>query len=390
MAAKDGGSEGQGVVSHHGGVKMKSYSSSLCSESLADIVSHNANVKNGWIVLESAVTEEKANASSPSSISVRRNVVADLNGENERMYLSFGINWFDNDKGKGVLKVNLCLLQMEEEELQENEGCFPLVLDSDEDEALIQHNYMNETIPGSAVIVHLQVKENETRLGNVQTIDIDMQGKEFSRLCHGSTQFSINEKQLLLTTAKAEAKIYGSSSNESRYSKLAKYRFWHEQTGAAMEIRSPLMPILQWTKAGDFTFSFRPPSSSSSSLESEAIISRWGSAKTKAKSSKKASFFLDSDTSSGDEMQDEYEEDGFIVCGDGDVNSSEDEKYGQNEQKGGESDSDRDNGNVNYNNDQRSDEDSEESINIKQRHSKKMRTNSRPRLFLELEDSEDE
>ena len=423
------------------GGKMKSYSSSLCSESMEDIVSHNVNVKNSWVELEleSTVTETTAGALSLSSISVRRNVVADVNDEIKRMYLSFGIKRFGYDNVKGVLKLDLCLLQMEEDELHEDRGYFPLLLDSDKDEALIRHNYMNDTIAGRAVIVHFQMKENESEglgLGHVQTFDM----REPSFPFHGSTKFSINEKQLLLTAAKAEAKNR-SNSNEARwYSKSAKYCFWHEQTGAVMEIRSPLMPILQWTEAGDFTFGYRPPSSLSlaseliptatasgspccnkngisSCMSSSSSSSKrgrdWGSAKAKAKakSSKKASFALDSDTSDDDGMQDQYEEDGFIVFGHKD--SSEDETDGQEPEKEGNdnssvckesksksernkllmfgggsgSGSDHDNGdaNDNNNNDQASDEDSEEYTNIKQ-HSKRLRTNRR--IFES--DSEDE
>ena len=443
------GSEGRGDVSRLGfdaGGKMKSYSSSLCLESLEDIVSHNVNVKNGWaaLELESAVTETTAGALSLSSISVRRNVVADVNDEIERMYLSFGIKWFEYDNVKGVLKLDLCLLQMEEDELHEDGGYFPLVLDSDKDEALIRRNHMNDMIAGKAVIVHFQMKENESEglgLGHVQTFDMR---ESSSFLSHGSTKFSINEKQLLLTAAKAEAKNRN-NSNEARFSKLAKYCFWNEQTGAAMEIRSFLMPILQWREAGDFTFDYRRPSSlslaseliptgtasgtpccnknglsscmSSSSSSSSSSSNRerdWGSAKAKAKSSKKnTSFFLDSDTSTSDNdgKQDQYdEEDSFIVPGDEDI--SEDETDGQGPEKegnsackesksksewnckflmfGGGSGSDHDNGDVNDNNnndnDPASDEDSEEYTNTKQRHSKRLRTN---RLIFES-DSEDE
>ena len=445
------GSEGRGDVSRLGfdaGGKMKSYSSSLCLESLEDIVSHNVNVKNGWaaLELESAVTETTAGALSLSSISVRRNVVADVNDEIERMYLSFGIKWFEYDNVKGVLKLDLCLLQMEEDELHEDGGYFPLVLDSDKDEALIRRNHMNDMIAGKAVIVHFQMKENESEglgLGHVQTFDMR---ESSSFLSHGSTQFSINEKQLLLTAAKAEAKNRN-NSNEARFSKSAKYCFWHEQTGALLEIRSPLMPILQWTEAGDFTFGYRPPSSlslaseliptgtasgtpccnknglsscmSSSSSSSSSSSNRerdWGSAKAKAKaksSKKNTSFFLDSDTSTSDNdgKQDQYdEEDSFIVPGDEDI--SEDETDGQGPEKegnsackesksksewnckflmfGGGSGSDHDNGDVNDNNnndnDPASDEDSEEYTNTKQRHSKRLRTN---RLIFES-DSEDE
>ena len=69
MSVKFSGREGRGDVSRLGfdaGGKKKSYSSSLCSESLEDIVSHDVNVKNGWVALElesaPAVTETTAGA----------------------------------------------------------------------------------------------------------------------------------------------------------------------------------------------------------------------------------------------------------------------------------------------------------------------------------------
>lgn len=48
--------------------------------------------------------------------------------------------------------------------------------------------------------------------------------------------------------------------------------------------------------------------------------------KSKAKGFKKASFALDSDTSDDDGMQDEYEDDGFIVFGDEESSEDESEK----------------------------------------------------------------
>ena len=411
-------------------VKEKAYSSRLCLESMKDIVSQNINVENGWVVLESA--------DALSSITVRRNVVTDVNYEIERMYLSLGIESFGYDKVKEVLKVNLYLLQMEEEELHENGGCFPLLLNFDKDESLIQHNYMNETISGRGVIVHLQMKVNELEgLGNFHTMD--MQKSSIHR--HGSTKFSINEKQLLLTAAKAEAKNR-SNSSEARYSKLAKYCFWHEQTGAVMEIRSPMMPILHWTKTGDFKFDCRPPSSLSLALASESIptaecpssckhsvhdssidcgsSSRRELAKAKVQSSKTTSFFLDSDTSDDDGMQDHYEEDSFIVSGDVDSSESEDEKGPEPEKEGNDIsefcdicnegreegssnlkceyesegeclDHDIGIGNANDNNVQQSQSSDEDEESIKQHHSKRLRKN--PLLFLESDsdsDSEDD
>eukprot|EP00986_Skeletonema_menzelii_P013167 scaffold7494_cov210-Skeletonema_menzelii.AAC.1 len=68
----------------------KAYSSELCFESMKDIVSKNINVENGWVVLESKDTL--------SSISVRRNVVTDMNDETEQLYLSLGIESFGYDE----------------------------------------------------------------------------------------------------------------------------------------------------------------------------------------------------------------------------------------------------------------------------------------------------
>ena len=249
---------------------------------------------------------------------------------------------------------------MEEEELHENGGRFPLLLESDEDESLSKHNHMNEVISVSSEIVHMIMKTKGKELLSVQSVSsevvnahtqmktrgteqedfdsdtshtFEMQNDSFSLtwLCHGSTTFVVNEKQLLLKAAKE------SSTNEARYSKLVKHNFLHELTGAAMEIRSPSMPILQQTKAGDLTF-YLPPSAASeqysktSSLISPACTNGIYNAcktnignisskdrdslKAKSKGRKMASFALDSDTSDDDGMQDEYVDDGFIVFGD--------------------------------------------------------------------------
>ena len=392
----------------------KAYSSELCFESMKDIVSKNINVENGWVVLESKDTL--------SSISVRRNVVTDINDETEQLYLSLGIESFGYDEVKGVLKVNLYLLQMEEEEIHENGGCFPLLLNLDKDESLLQHNYMNETISGRGVIVHLQKQVNELEgLCNIQTFD--MQKSSIHR--HGSTKFSLNEKQLLLTAGRAEVKMKnGSSLNEARYFKLAKYSFWHKQTGAVMEIRSPMMPILHWTKTGNLTFDSHPPSSfslssgsiptadcssgckrSGSVLESSIDCSNsssGGLTKAKRKSSKTTSFFLDSDTSDDDGMQDYYEEDSFLVSGDVDSSESEAESKICNEGEGEEegssyikckSDSEEeclnhDRRNANDNNDNvLESQSSDEEESIKQKHSNHLRKN--PLLFLDSDSDSD-
>ena len=332
------------------------FSSQLNPESIQDMAANEIDFELGWVPVS------VSSSISLNSISIRRNIVR---GNDQRMYLSFGLEQGEGDGGgcgydadKGVLKVNMRLLQMEEEELRENGGCFPLLLES-EDEPLTQHNHMNDEVLGRAVVVHLHYNKESKEDPKVQTFLIDLH--ESSLLRHGPGKFSINERQLLLNAVNVYTKNRGSTNDVAKYSKLSKYYFLNECTGAEIEIRSPSMPILQRTKKGDLTFC-QPPTpaltstkrrsfeylndrtsiflcsttansdsvssskfhigGSSSSSSSSGGNDR-DSAKLKAKSYKKASFALDSDTSDDDGMQDEYEDDGFIVFGD--VDSSEDE-----------------------------------------------------------------
>ncbi len=317
-------------------------------------------------------------------ISIRRNIVRD---NDERVYLSFGIDQGGGDDcgydaDKGVLKVNMRLLQMEEEELHETGGCFPLILASG-DESLMQHTHINEGVLGKAVIVHMHYNKEskeDPRLKpkpkvQVQTFLIDLH--ESSLFRHGPTKFSINERQLLLNAVKVYAKNRGSRNDGAWYSKLYKYHFLSEHTGAEIEIRPPSMPpiLLQANSdEGDLAcYNLTPALSSTNTKrrsfehlnnrstsnflysptkangDGDGVVTTttitsnysddnndisWGRgrgrrdsakprANAKTKRCKKASFALDSDTSDDDGNQDEYEDDGFIVFGD--VESSEDE-----------------------------------------------------------------
>ncbi|KAL7490785.1 hypothetical protein ACHAWT_000565 [Skeletonema menzelii] len=349
------------------------FSSQLSPESIQDMAANDIDFELGWVTVSSSI--------SLNSISIRRNIVR---GNDQRMYQSFGLEQGEGDGGgcgydedKGVLKVNMRLLQMEEEELRENGGCFPLLLKS-EDEPLTQHNHMNDEVLGRAVVVHLHYNKESKEDPKVQTFLIDLH--ESSLLRHGPGKFSINEQQLLLNALNVYTKNRGSTNDVAKYSKLSKYYFLNECTGAEIEIRSPSMPILQRTKKGDLAF-YQPPTPAltstkrrsfdylndrtsnfvcSTTANSDSVSSSQfhiggssssrgkdrDSAKLKAKSYKKASFALDSDTSDDDGMQDEYEDDGFIVFGD--VDSSEDESESRRPESEERGDS-VDNVNDNYN-----------------------------------------
>jgi hypothetical protein len=305
-----GGNGSQCQYNHHGiDGGVEEYPSALSNESILDMLVQNINVRHGWMKIELGVSEGET--SSSTSIAVRRNIVADvIDGQ---MYLSLGIKGCRYDKG--LLEVDVCLLQMEEDELEENGGCFPLLLES-EDESLQQFVDMEE-ISGKAAIVHIQGTTPKQVL-KIWIIDFQK-----SVLHHGSAKFSMNEEELLLKAAKT--KIRSIANNEAGYLKLVKYLFRHEKTGAKMELRSPLMPILNCRSTSVIPGNVSSTCNGGSSSQSSRGKGK-GSAKAKAKpkSNKKASFALDSDTSDDDGMQDEYEEDGFIVFGD--VDSSEDEE----------------------------------------------------------------
>lgn len=418
--------EDQGTAHH----KYSSFSS-LESESMNDMVAQNAKAKHGWVKLGIAVADAGAETDATSSnhfdsISVRRNIVVAGSDDNfdERMYLSLGIRLCGFDMDKGLLKVDVSLLQMEEDELDENGGHFPLLLESDEDESLTKHNHLNETISVRAEIVNMRMRiedKEQERIGTSQTFDLQDDSSTLSWLHHGSTRFFINEKQLLLNAAK------GSSINEARYSKLVKYYFWHEQTGAEMEIRSPSMPILKQTKAGDFTFYLIPLETSESIISSSlspactngicdahtksnigGVSSKDSppTLKAKIKSSQIASFALDSDTSDDDGLQDEYVDDGFIVFGDvPDESESEPEdndpdtkfnhnvceapKWDCNKKKKNNAVGNGGNANNTDNNDDKSSKEDSEEIMIQQQHSKRIRTNPRPQLLFQSESESD-
>lgn len=343
VGVSEGEDQGQGVTHTHTGNYLD-FSSHICPESINDMIANNPKFELGWLPVSLG----------SSSILIRRNIIRD-NDDDERAYLSFGIDQGGGDDcgynaDKGVLKVNMRLLQMEEDELREAGGCFPLLLASG-DESLAQHTHMNEGVLGKAAIVHLHY--NKESKGDpkskpkvqLQTFTIDLH--ESSLLRHGPTKFSINERQLLLNAAKVYAKNRdrGNKNDGAWYSKLSKYYFLSEHTGAELEIRSPSMPILLRrfkTDGDDFvhlnnrttTSNFLSPTkadgdgvvtvtSNSSWVGVEGGDSAKPRVKAKTKSCKKASFALDSDTSDDDGNQDEYEDDGFIVFGD--EESSEDE-----------------------------------------------------------------
>lgn len=338
--------EDQGVMH---AVNYLDFSSHICPESIKDMIANDPKFELGWlpVSLGSVVTEmEDLSSKISHSILIRRNIIRD-NDDDERVYLSFGIDQGGGDDcgydaDKGVLKVNLRLLQMEEDELRETGGCFPLLLAS-RDESLTQHTHINEGVLAKAAIVHLHYSKESKEdpkpkpKVQVQTFLIDLH--EPSLLRHGPTKFSINERQLLLNAAKVYAKDRdrGNKNDGDWYSKLSKYYFLSEHTGAEIEIRSPSMPILlRRTKTFEHlnnrTSTSNFLSLTSTKADGDGVNSWIGSeggnsakprVKAKTKSCKKASFALDSDTSDDDGNQDEYEDDGFIVFGD--EESSEDE-----------------------------------------------------------------
>ena len=296
-----GGNEGQYQYTYHG--------FDLTKESVPDMLAQNNSVRHGWSMLEA----EKSSSTS-IAIAVRRNIVADAS--DSQMYLSLGIKGCIYNEDEGLLEVDMCLLQMEEDELEDNGGCFPLLLES-KDESLQQDVNMGGQISGKVAIVHMQGTAACNQDWNVQTIEFQK-----SALLQGSAKFSMNEEELLLTAAKAKYNR-SSASNGASYLKLVKYLFRHEKTGAEMELRSPLTPILNSrgtivTHDGNLSSPCIHISGSGSSSRGK------GNSNSKANGNKKASFALDSDTSDDDGGQDEYEDDGFIVFGD--VDSSEDEE----------------------------------------------------------------
>ena len=306
------------------------YSSDLSKESICDMVAAQNIIRHGWAQLGLSVTVTKSETSPTStsvsipSISVRRNIVADAN--DDQMYLSFAIKHSGYNQDKGILDVDMCLLEMEEDEVEDYGGQFPLSLESG-DESLLQ--CISTEISGRAVIVHIQ---NKASANGVKEVKVEEKVQTFlleSTLIGGSATFSINEKAVLSMAAKAK----GNSEARTRtsLSKLVKYVFCHIPTGATMEIRSPLMPILQWQwkkMKGQSHLSFfagNSPMSASTDSKKRAksngvathpSISNNVDVEAKGrKKKKKASFGLDSDTSDDDGMQDEYEDDGFIVFG---------------------------------------------------------------------------
>ena len=161
--------------------------SNLTDESMHEMLAQDINVQLGWVQLRGSVFVRR----SIGIVNSERIRVSAKDGDGDRTYISFGIKKCEFDKKKGELDVDMCLIEMQEEELSESEGRFPLLLVGSEDESL-QMATKEPIITGTAVIIEIQVEScagfvPKSDLVRVQKIKLCE-----SKLCRGSTKFFIN------------------------------------------------------------------------------------------------------------------------------------------------------------------------------------------------------
>jgi hypothetical protein len=260
----------------------------LTEEGEADVRNRNemTDEANGWVYLNSAESGYVGNYA--TKISIRRNVVMD--DCDQRYQLSMGMTKcvYSRTATSRVIDVELCLIAMEEDEVES--GGFPaIIMEGSDDEALIcaGNDRVHTCIQSSAILIPALEKTekaafgaaliNETEKLKEVPLSRGMIGRD------GNVRFRIDVKKIL-DNAKGE--------DGTQQMELVKLRFSHLDTSVVLELRLPKDDMNGDTAECNIDF---------------------GVAESNAKNDASRFLLDDKDDEEEEQMPNEYEDDGFVV-----------------------------------------------------------------------------
>ena len=251
----------------------------LIEEGEADVRNRNElnDEAKGWIYLHSG---ESGYGNSAKKISIRRNVVMD--DVDQRYQISMGMTKcvYSRTAHSRVVDVELCLIAMEEDEVES--GGFPaIIMEGSDDEALIcvGSDRVHTCIQSSAILIPALDTEKAVSFGATSNENEQLKEVPLSRgmICRdGNVRFRIDVK-----------KILDSAEGEE----LAKLRFSHLDTSVVLELRLPKDDMNGDTAECNIDF---------------------GVAESNGKYDA-SRFLLDDKDEEEEQMPNEYEDDGFLV-----------------------------------------------------------------------------
>ncbi len=244
---------------------------------------------NGWVYLRSA----ESGYSNSKKISIRRNVVMD--DCDQRYQLSMGMTkcMYSRTATTRIVDVELCLIAMEEDEVES--GGFPaIIVEGSDDEALVcvGNDRVHTCIQSSAILIPAlkteKVAFESTPDENDALKEISLSRGMIGR--DGNVRFRIDVKKILESA---------SGEDCTQQMELVKLKFSHVDTGVVLELRLPINETNSDTAEYNIDFGVAESNENNDS-----------------------SRFLLDDKDGEEEEENEYEDDGFIV-GDSDEESNE-------------------------------------------------------------------
>lgn len=244
---------------------------------------------NGWISLRSA----ESGYSSSNKISIRRNVVMD--DCDQRYQLSMGMTKcvYSRTAITRVVDVELCLIAMEEDEVES--GGFPaIIIEGSDDEALIcaGNDRVHTCIQSSAVLIPALETEkaafgaapNENDTLKEIPLSRGMIGRD------GNVRFRIDVKKVLESAR---------DGDRTQKMELVKLKFSHLDTSVVLELRLPIDEMNGDTAECNIDFCAAESNDKNDSSR----------------------FLLDDKDEKEEQMPNDYEDDGFIVNDSDEVSS---------------------------------------------------------------------
>ena len=317
--------------------------------------SQRGGLENGWIPLHSSADDRPGwrpgagrythDDGGSTKIFIRRNIV--LDDSDQRYQLSLGLTkcTYSNDGHRhdkastshdkqrpagvaavagGVLDVELCLLSMEEDEVDDS-GFPAFVQDGDDDEALIctGGDRVHTCIEASARVVPASAPPSKNDAQAPAPFGATLVASEKENVAHdvplsrgmigpdGAARFRIDLKKALDDNLALNETAGGRGGDASARFRIVKLRFRHAETGAALELRLP-------SSAGSAAPRGRGGGRQGSDGD---VVEFCGARKSAAARSDPSRYLLDNfDGDNDEELYDdngrnEYEEDGFLVNG---------------------------------------------------------------------------
>jgi hypothetical protein len=190
--------------------------------------------ENGWVSLYAASDRGKR-----STAHIRRNIILDDCDQQFQVSLAFTKCFISKGSNGCIVDVELCLLRMEEDEIDDS-GFPALVTEGSDDEALIctSNDRIHTCIESSAMIAPAALFEKKefSCFANDNSNGKEIKEVPLSRgmiSSDGSVRFRIDAGRVLEDESRDEA---GSMKDP----KLIKLIFIHVDTGAVLELRTPL------------------------------------------------------------------------------------------------------------------------------------------------------